>query len=176
MDKRINLICIVFLFYDLTYGDVYTGLLKFKPLLDTQYDVGSKILEYVESEKDRLEKLTQIAHEYQRSSTKSLENIENYLANPLNAFLLIKRLTADWEKIKKLMDNIDTEKVFPPMPTHTDLEGSARALMRLQDTYKLDTGDMARAEIKGVVDKQPLTADDCFQIGRIAYSSKGNYH
>ncbi len=34
-------------------------------------------------------------------------------------------------------------------PTHEDLEGSAVALLRLQDTYKLKTDEIAEGKIQG---------------------------
>lgn len=30
-------------------------------------------------------------------------DVSNYLANPLNAYLLVKRLTSDWKKVEGVM-------------------------------------------------------------------------
>ena len=35
-------------------------------------------------------------------------------------------------------------------PNEDDVKGSAQAIMRLQDTYKLNTHDIARGFIKGI--------------------------
>lgn len=39
--------------------------------------------------------------------TKAARNISSYLENPINAYLLIKRLTADWEKVEAIINNIN---------------------------------------------------------------------
>lgn len=50
------------------------------------------------------------------------------------------------------------------------------ALMRLQDTYKLDTSSVARGELNGVQYSTQLTANDCFELGRQSYQNKDYYH
>ncbi len=59
--------------------------------------------------------------------------------------------------------------IFPPdfmakvqekidlLPTTEDLEGSAQALLRLQDTYSLPTEKMARGELQGLKESATLT-------------------
>lgn len=68
------------------------------------------------------------------------------------------------------------DSAFVKFPDQEDLEGSAVALMRLQDTYKLDTRDIAEGRIQGVQRTAPLDAHDCFEIGRIAYNQRDYYH
>ncbi len=43
------------------------------------------------------------------------------------------------------------------LPTNEDLEGSAQALLRLQDTYSLPTEKMARGELQGLKESATLT-------------------
>ncbi|GBM54730.1 Prolyl 4-hydroxylase subunit alpha-1 [Araneus ventricosus] len=51
-------------------------------------------------------------------------------------------------------------------PDQEDLKGAATALLRLQDTYLLDTSQLARGEIAGARSRAlELTAGDCFQLG-----------
>lgn len=57
-------------------------------------------------------------------------------------------------------------------PTEEDLNGAAVALMRLQDTYKLDTSSVARGELNGVQYSTKLTSNDCFELGRQSYVNK----
>jgi len=40
-----------------------------------------------------------VADEYQRSSLEALADPERHLANPVNAYLLIKRLVIDWKQV-----------------------------------------------------------------------------
>ena len=48
------------------------------------------------------------------------------------------------------MQNITTFRDELKFPSDEDLSGAAVALMRLQDTYKLDTASVARGELNGV--------------------------
>lgn len=73
------------------------------------------------------------------------------------------------------------------------------ALMRLQDTYNLETSSIARGELNGVQYRYPnsshtsvrefffflnlkffpsteMTANDCFEMGRQSYLNKDYYH
>ena len=71
------------------------------------------------------------------------------------------------------------------------ISGAAEALLRLQDTYKLDTSNLAdglilvrdmrglNKENSGVKPPETgmrLTANDCFELGRQAYFNKDFYH
>jgi prolyl 4-hydroxylase len=48
------------------------------------------------------------------------------------------------------VQNITTFRDILKFPSDEDLNGAAVALMRLQDTYKLDTASVARGELNGV--------------------------
>jgi prolyl 4-hydroxylase len=43
------------------------------------------------------------ADAYKKRHTEAKQNVAEFLANPINAFLLIKRLTVEWEEIEELM-------------------------------------------------------------------------
>ncbi|GAB1292386.1 Procollagen-proline 4-dioxygenase [Apodemus speciosus] len=117
------------------------------------------------------------------------------VVNPLLAFTLIKRLQSDWrnvvhsleatENIRALKDGY--EKVEQDLPAFEDLEGAARALMRLQDVYMLNVKGLARGVFQSVTGSSitdlysprqlfSLTADDCFQVGKVAYDMGDYYH
>lgn len=70
------------------------------------------------------------------------------------------------------------EEVEQDLPAFEDLEGAARALMRLQDVYVLDVKGLARGVFQRVTGSAvtdlyspsrlfSLTADDCFQVGKV---------
>lgn len=41
--------------------------------------------------------------EYQREHAEAAVDISNYISNPINAYLLTKRLTTDWKQVENLM-------------------------------------------------------------------------
>lgn len=48
------------------------------------------------------------------------------------------------------MQNLTQYRELLKFPTDEDLTGAATALIRLQDTYKLDTASVARGELNGI--------------------------
>lgn len=53
--------------------------------------------------------------------------------------------------------NMSTYREVLKFPTDEDLTGAAVALMRLQDTYKLETTSIARGELNGIQYSTQLT-------------------
>jgi hypothetical protein len=60
------------------------------------------------------------------------------------------------------------------LPTFEDLSGAATALMRLQDTYRLDTSKIAHGDIRGVP-STTLSGIEWFNIMYVIISHSGNY-
>jgi prolyl 4-hydroxylase len=78
------------------------------------------------------------------------------------------------------VQNITTFRDHLKFPSDEDLSGAAIALMRLQDTYKLDTASVARGELNGVQYSTELSGrpSDCVNIMvesvyRAPYTVKG---
>ncbi|KAI4458953.1 prolyl 4-hydroxylase alpha subunit [Holotrichia oblita] len=114
---------------------------------------------------------------------KASEDVQAYVESPINAYLLVKRLTTDLQVVQDLIitntESIaDIDKLKPGLkfPSDEDLNGAAMALARLQDTYKLDTSSLANGEINGVKCAAELTAADCFELGRQSYTNADHYH
>jgi len=43
--------------------------------------------------------LCRLADDFERHSNESLADPERYIGNPVNAYLLVKRFTSDWEQV-----------------------------------------------------------------------------
>ncbi|NWI64684.1 P4HA3 hydroxylase, partial [Todus mexicanus] len=114
--------------------------------------------------------------------------------NPLLAFSLIKRLHSDWPNIvysDEATENTQAlhagfKEVEQELPGAEDLDGAARALMRLQDVYALSVKGMANGVFQRAGAGRPLlyspgrrvslSADDCFHVGKVAYDTGDYYH
>ena len=87
--------------------------------------------------------------------------------------------------LHKLYKNEET------FPSYEDLNGVADALLRLQDTYKLETANLANGdipisllhtkpsalnELNHYVNKLTLTSNDCFELGKHSFSNEDYYH
>ncbi|KAI3407813.1 hypothetical protein GPALN_014151 [Globodera pallida] len=175
-------------------ADVFTAMVDLENLLTSEAVTTSGLLEqYIQSEKIRLEQLSNLAEEYARTITEQkqqrtfADNEETLVSNPVSAYLLIKRLAREWKNIKNLMNanqgelfisNITGERMHNSIkyPDNEDLEGAAQGLLRLQDTYLLKSGDLANGYVGGEYVGTGLSAHDCFEVGRAAYNQKNYFY
>ncbi|XP_011900256.1 PREDICTED: prolyl 4-hydroxylase subunit alpha-3 isoform X4 [Cercocebus atys] len=172
-------------------GDTFSALTSVARALGPERRLLGLLRRYLRGEEARLRDLTRF---YDKVLSLH-EDSTTPVANPLLAFTLIKRLQSDWrnvvhsleasENIRALKDGY--EKVEQDLPAFEDLEGAARALMRLQDVYMLNVKGLARGVFQRVTGSAitdlyspkrlfSLTGDDCFQVGKVAYDMGDYYH
>jgi prolyl 4-hydroxylase len=84
-----------------------------------------------------------VAADYSERNAEAMQIGPNYVTNPVNAYLLIKRLTSDWQHVESMMrensadaflTNITEKRAANQVkyPDDADLTGAAVALLRLQ--------------------------------------------
>ncbi|ESO84721.1 hypothetical protein LOTGIDRAFT_196347 [Lottia gigantea] len=164
-------------------SELFTSMAHLQTALYAERDIARTLKQYIESEEKRIEKLKSIANELADHSNRALEQPDKTIGNPVSAFLYVKRLTLDWEREIEPIINNDTyttmvkqvEYLRQDLPKYEDLSGAAAALMRLQDTYKLDTSKIAEGDLGGSK-CATLSAVDCYEIGRISYNEEDFYH
>ncbi|KAI1292184.1 Prolyl 4-hydroxylase subunit alpha-2 [Halotydeus destructor] len=182
----------IFLIIAVSHQEMFTAIVDLERLLDTEKKIVQSLEEYLKAEESRLERLTQMKNNYVKIHSLANTDVHSYLANPVNAFLLVKRLTTDWKNVETLMVHGPTEigqnilsnlsSAHDSFPSVEDLNGAAAALLRLQDTYKLDTSSLARGEIplrepnESSTMSIELTAGDCFELGKHSYNNNDHYH
>ncbi|CAH2076657.1 unnamed protein product, partial [Iphiclides podalirius] len=162
-----------------TQGELFTAISEVEPLLETHKRIIDDLDDYIAKEEKRLAVLKKHLNLYKKEHLMAMEDIPNYLGNPINAFTLIKRLTTDLDFIEKsikigtdYVKNITVNHADVKYPTLEDLTGAAQALTRLQDTYHLDIGELSEGRLNGVVYSTPMTAGDCYELGRTLYNEK----
>uniref|UniRef100_A0A5S6QYW5 procollagen-proline 4-dioxygenase n=2 Tax=Trichuris muris TaxID=70415 RepID=A0A5S6QYW5_TRIMR len=171
----------------LSEAEVFTAMADVENLIHTEQMVADVIERYVEMDTKRLERLKRLAKEYRVSKAVELSHGSNHLYNPINAFRFIKKLTEEWSYVESLMksdssgtylQNITAmrQSSAAKFPTDEDLTGAAVALLRLQDVYNLDTHELSQGRIQGVANVDEFTANECFELGRVAYNNKDYYH
>jgi len=169
-------------------GDgMYTSSADLQGLLFTESELVNKLNEYIQEEQDRIENLKKLIREYEALRDNANQSEEKFVGNPLNSFLLIKKLTSDWKTVQNLIQNSVGEKFVANLteqrdnfvlrwPSDEDLNGAAIGLMRLQDTYRLDTDSLSRGILNGQEYGPTLSAHDCFELGRQTYNNGDYYH
>lgn len=142
-----------------THAELFTALADMEELLETESVLISTLENFINAQDIRLELLRNKVAEYQKEHNEAAADVTTYLSNPVNAYLLTKRLTVDWREIESVMtydvgntfvQNITRYREVLKFPGDEDLNGAAVALMRLQDTYNLDTHKVAQGELNGV--------------------------
>ncbi|CAH0750265.1 unnamed protein product [Diatraea saccharalis] len=175
-------IFICFLIYVLrsgTQAELFTAISEVEPLLETHKRIIDDLDHYIQQEEKRLATLKKQLNIYKREHENAMEDIPNYLGNPINAFTLIKRLTADLDYIEQTIKigteyikNITMTHEDVKYPTLEDLTGAAQALTRLQETYHLNVSELAEGVLNGVTYSTPMSAGDCFELGRALYNDE----
>uniref|UniRef100_A0A4W6E873 procollagen-proline 4-dioxygenase n=1 Tax=Lates calcarifer TaxID=8187 RepID=A0A4W6E873_LATCA len=148
-------------------------------LLFTEKDLVTSLKDYIRAEENKLEQIKKWADKLDVLSAAATQDPEGFLGHPVNAFKLMKRLNTEWAELESLVLT-DMSDVFisnltiqrQHFPNDDDQTGAAKALMRLQDTYQLDTNIISTGELPG----HALTVDDCYDLGKVAYSEADYYH
>lgn len=114
--------------------ELFTALVHLEKLLNTEKAIVGSLQEYLSSEEQRLSQLRQMTQHYADLHSIASKDVDSYLANPINAYLLVKRLTTDWQLVehllssdKKRIDGIQQNETFP---SAEDLSGRNRLYLR----------------------------------------------
>ncbi|XP_006888152.1 PREDICTED: prolyl 4-hydroxylase subunit alpha-2 isoform X1 [Elephantulus edwardii] len=165
------------------WAEFFTSIGHMTDLIYAEKDLVKSLKEYILMEEAKLSKIKSWANRMEALTSRSAADPEGYLAHPVNAYKLVKRLNTDWPALEDLVlqdsaagfiANFSVQRQF--FPTDEDEMGAAKALMRLQDTYKLDAETISKGELPGTKYQATLSVDDCFGMGRMAYNEGDYYH
>uniref|UniRef100_A0A8C8A692 procollagen-proline 4-dioxygenase n=1 Tax=Otus sunia TaxID=257818 RepID=A0A8C8A692_9STRI len=166
-----------------TEAEFFTSIGQMTDLIYAEKDLVQSLKEYIRAEEIKLSQIKSWAEKMDVLTSKSTSDPEGYLAHPVNAYKLVKRLNTDWLELENLVlqdttngfiANLTIQRQF--FPTEEDETGAAKALMRLQDTYKLDPETLSRGNLPGTKYRSSLTVGDCFGMGKTAYNDGDYYH
>jgi len=149
-----------FTFEDVENDGMFTSSTDLQGLIVTESELVMKLTQYLMEESQRIEKVRKLIKQYEDLRDTAVGGEEKFVGNPLNSFLLIKKLTSDWKTLQSLIENTAGETLLASLteeresdglkwPSDEDLNGAAVGLMRLQDTYRLDTDSLARGVLNG---------------------------
>ncbi|XP_071318228.1 prolyl 4-hydroxylase subunit alpha-1a isoform X2 [Trachinotus anak] len=169
------------------HNDFFTSIGQMTDLLFTEKDLVTSLKDYIRAEENKLEQIKRWADKLDVLSAAATQDPEGFLGHPVNAFKLMKRLNTEWGELESLVLT-DMSDVFisnltiqrQHFPNDDDQTGAAKALMRLQDTYQLDTNTISTGDLPGsssaASQQTALTVDDCYDLGKVAYSEADYYH
>ncbi|KAL4631211.1 prolyl 4-hydroxylase subunit alpha-2-like isoform X1 [Arapaima gigas] len=164
-------------------AEIYTSIGQMTDLIFIERELAQSLKEYIQAEESKLASVKSWAGKLDTLTHLSTSDPEGYLAHPVNAFKLVKRLNVEWSELENLvrqdvstgfLANISLHRQF--FPSDDDVIGAAKALMRLQDTYKLDSEILSSGHLPGVRHSGFLRVDDCYYLGKTAYNEEDHYH
>ena len=130
--KSIIRIIIVFvlnmIIFPLISSEFFTAIVHLEKLLNTEKQIVGSLEKYLSQEEERLSQLRKLSAHYSRMHSISNKDVDNYLANPINAYLLVRQLTTDWKRVEHLIrdnksDFIDVLQKNEIFPSDEDLSG-----------------------------------------------------
>ncbi|XP_074531988.1 prolyl 4-hydroxylase subunit alpha-1b isoform X1 [Halichoeres trimaculatus] len=165
------------------HNDFFTSIGQMTDLLYTEKDLVTSLKDYIKAEENKLEQVKKWADKLDSLSATATQDPEGFLGHPVNAFKLMKRLNTEWGDLESLVLSDTTDGFISNLtiqrqyfPTDEDQTGAAKALLRLQDTYRLDANTISTGNLPGVKHKSKMTVEDCYELGKIAYSEVDYYH
>ncbi|XP_034540280.1 prolyl 4-hydroxylase subunit alpha-2-like isoform X2 [Notolabrus celidotus] len=166
-----------------TQAEIFTSISQMTDLIYTEKELVQSLRDYIQAEESKLAAVKSWANKLDDLTRVSTSDPEAYLAHPVNAYKLMKRLNTEWSELETLVLQSPSDGFISNMSTHRqyfpdgeDETGAAKALMRLQDTYQLDSEAFSRGKLPGMHSQALLTVDDCFDMGKTAYNDADYYH
>ncbi|XP_055031756.1 prolyl 4-hydroxylase subunit alpha-1a isoform X1 [Misgurnus anguillicaudatus] len=170
------------------HNDFFTSIGHMTDLLFTEKDLVTSLKDYIKAEESKLEQVKQWAEKLDALTVTATQDPEGFLGHPVNAFKLMKRLNTEWGEVEDLVlkdmsdgfiSNLTIQRQY--FPNDEDQTGAGKALLRLQDTYRLDTQTISSGNLPGITTtdlpfKSTLSVEDCYELGKIAYSEADYYH
>ncbi|XP_077482022.1 prolyl 4-hydroxylase subunit alpha-1-like isoform X2 [Stigmatopora argus] len=166
------------------HDEFYSSIGQMTELLYVEKDLLTSLANYIQVEQIKLDQIKRWAQNQANVLAFSIEDPESFLGHPINAFSLLKRLNRDWGNLDTfLRTNLSTDFFdslgvgMEKFPNEGDQVGVAEALLRLQDTYVLDTDTLSKGELPGTSRLLTgLNVDDCYYLSMVAYKKNDFYH
>ncbi|KAK6051674.1 prolyl 4-Hydroxylase alpha-subunit, region [Cooperia oncophora] len=98
-----NVVGLLALLLVAVHADLFTSVADMQGLLDSEKSIPALLHKYIENERVRLSELKKLAEVYTARNEEALKTGAKDIANPINAFLLIKQKIFDWKGIEQKM-------------------------------------------------------------------------
>lgn len=179
--------------------DLFSATSKLEDLLSLESEIVRMVDKYLEAAQERIDTIKEYVTDYRelnrgRNVSQAITSGEtsSVVAHPVDAYLLLKRLTVEWASVEdamlqhanathELVQRVVLFREGSSFPVIEDLHGAAVALVRLQDTYNLNMTTLPTGTFTGVGlienefrSSKPLNARDCLFLGKHAFN-KGYY-
>ncbi|XP_037812178.1 prolyl 4-hydroxylase subunit alpha-2-like [Lucilia sericata] len=156
-------------------AEYYSSVHKMSSLMNAELQILNNMETFIRKNEIKLQFLKEKLKDYEREHEEAVATGPVYFENPVNKYLLTKRLTNDWERIENVMQYQEGENSLKIIEKHSvdenELEGAIDGLLRLQDTYRLNTTDIAQGILKGISYNVHFDSRHCYDIGQRALAT-----
>jgi len=155
---------------------VYAAVAHLEPLVEIELRLYEITLPFLHMHRDNTSSpLHHFVLQLEDAMRLTDEDLEKYIGNPINSFVMIKRFVQVWYFIptrhdvdvlisKDVSDLLQANDMYLPS-TLVDLPGAAAGILRLQKTYGFTANSIADGYVaEGVDVGHQLTAEDCMMI------------
>ena len=150
-----------------------------RQLFDHESDILATLLDVLSKVTDLKEELHRKLISWKDEHESATMNIDSYVNNPLNAFLMVKRNVIDFNNLKSKfkafiedfqldLHNIDQKTVVETK----ELTEVVTSILRLQETYHLKSEDLVEGNIDGGKTRKPFEIHDIFVLAEESFNIK----
>ncbi|XP_046453814.1 prolyl 4-hydroxylase subunit alpha-2-like [Daphnia pulex] len=168
--------------------DIFSSVSKMEALVSQENAIVNMLDSFLIDAKQRISIIQNYVTTYRQVMSGDLSS-SKLVANPVDAYHLLKRLTIDWDVVERVLEaesnssrnalnHVLVLRETSVFPNSEDLHGAAIALVRLQDTYQLNVTDLADGHYNGVdhskgqvfQSRRDLSGRDCLFMAQHAFA------
>lgn len=163
--------------------DLFTSNEALADLFKKEKHMRQTIEAYVARLDRQINAMDQLINNHEHNTTESEEDAAEYVSNPINAYVLLKRTGIDWPRLRDGLfsesfenQTKEIEEFVANVPKVSDLEGASNGIFLLQETYDLDMKDFALGRIRNpqtgemIMGQKQLSASDLELLGKLAFN------
>uniref|UniRef100_A0A6P4DUF7 Prolyl 4-hydroxylase subunit alpha-1-like n=1 Tax=Drosophila rhopaloa TaxID=1041015 RepID=A0A6P4DUF7_DRORH len=154
-----------------------TSVRSMVKLLEIEEGLKDNLEIYVQKMQSKLDIIKLYQETLKREKFNTLAEKEEYMANPLNAYPLLRRLNQDWPKwLRYLKLAIATKKTkemelhLKSAPNDDDLFVAHKGMARIERYYDQHAEDLTKGFLLGRKFNSHLTAPDCIALADFHYN------
>ncbi|XP_017111777.1 prolyl 4-hydroxylase subunit alpha-1 [Drosophila elegans] len=154
-----------------------TSVMSMVKLLEMEESLKANLEAYLQAMQSKVDKIKLYQESLKRESFNTLAEKEEYMANPLNAFPLVRRLNQDWPKwlryLKLAIATKNTKEMelqLKSAPIDDDLNVALKGMTRIEKFYNQHADDLSKGFLLGRKFNSHLTAPDCNALANFHYN------
>ncbi|XP_072045869.1 prolyl 4-hydroxylase subunit alpha-1-like isoform X2 [Amphiura filiformis] len=163
-------------------GDLFSSASRMATVVTVEEKLIREALDYVDKEQLRLAEIRKLIKQIHRERGHAVNDPKEYVNHPVQSFQLLRRFRRQWIGLKNYVSLNNNDQAYlskaaalensPGYPKEDDYIDGAKIILKLQDTYKLNTSLIGDGVITTRQPKAPpLLAEDCYELGIQAWNA-----